>query len=57
MSSMTIIAKTEGVNNLYASDMLVSGGDLTMLGLMGIIYMIIVFVFEYLFTIKHIGTR
>jgi ATP-binding cassette subfamily A (ABC1) protein 3 len=56
VTSTKIIAKIEGVDSLEPSDIRASGGDMLMLGLMGIVYTILVFVCEYIFNIKKIGS-
>ena len=58
VTSRSLYAKNEfnGVEKDF-SDIDIAGGDILFLGLMGPIYMMLVFLFEYLFTIKHVEMR
>ena len=53
--SVSAISSIERDGPLMPSDMLVSGGDLLMMALMGLVYTFLVFVCEYVFTVKKMG--
>lgn len=58
VTSRSLISKNEfnGDEKDFA-DIDIAGGDILFLGMMGPIYMMLVFLLEYLFTIKHIEMR
>lgn len=53
--SLDAIKKAEGLHSLGPADIPAAGGDLLMLGVMGGVCMALVFLCEYLFTVKKMG--